>query len=312
MIRNLLFVTFLFSGFSVFSQAFTAVYPFTAVTPTTGVNDPTPPPIVTGITFGSFSSIGTATAPSTSSVFSFNSWGTGATNGNDTLFTGAINPNKYYEVTITPNVTYSITINTITFSMLRSTTGPRNWAVRSNRDSYTANLPASITTNSNLSVQTGDSFFWNLDAFTPAGLQQGSVITLSGANFTDQTIPYVFRIYAWNAESTVGTFRVDNVTFKGIVNSLAGINEITQDINSVIKIYPNPSNDGIIYFDSKNIKISKFEIINLLGEVVISETKSLPQNEKIKLTLNNLPIGTYFIRLSSENKVYSERFFISK
>ncbi len=312
MIRNLLFVTLLFSGFKVFSQAFTAVYPFTAVTPTTGVTDPTPPPMVTGITFGTFSAVGTTTNPSTSSVFSFASWGTGATNTNDTLFTGAINQNKYYQVSITPNPTYSITLNSITFSMLRSTTGPRNWAVRSDRDTNAANLQASVVSNTNISAQVGNSFFWNLDAYTPAGLQQGSTITLSGVNFTDQSLPYVFRFYAWNAESTVGTFRVDNVTFKGIVSSLAGVNEISQDINAAIKIYPNPSNDGIIYFDSKNIKISKFEIINLLGDVVVFENKIMPQNEKIKLNLNTLPAGTYFIRLTSENKVYSERFFISK
>jgi hypothetical protein len=32
----------------------------------------------------------------------------------------------------------------------------------------------------------------------------------------------------------------------------------------------------------------------------------------VKLNLNELPSGTYFVRVTSGTKVYSERFFITK
>lgn len=320
MIKNLLSITFLFLGLNVFSQSFNAMYPFTGVatgTASTGMADPTPPPTVSGLTFGAFTAVGTSTTPAAGGVFAFSGWDATVANGNDAYatYTGAINPAKYYEVTLTPTTGNSVTINSITFNMSRSSTGPRNWAVRSNKDSYTNNLTASIApTNTNINVQTSDVFFWALDSYTvTSGKQEkGSTITLGGANFTNQTSPYTFRFYAFNAESGAGTFRIDTVTFTGMINGTAGIHEYSQDINSVIKIYPNPSNDGVVYFDSKKMNFTKLEVVTILGNVVLSENRDITTNEKVRLDLNTLPSGTYFIRATSGNKVYSERFFLSK
>lgn len=320
MIKQLLTAFILFACINAFSQSFNAMYPFTSVatgTASTGTTDPTPPPTATGVTFGAFTSVGTSTTPAAGGVFAFSSWDASVTNGNDAYatYTGAINPAKYYEVSVTPAGGYSVTLNSITFNMSRSSTGPRNWAVRSNKDSYTANLPASISpSNPNINVQTGDVFFWVLDSYTvTSGKQEkGSTITLSGANFISQTTPYTFRFYAWNAESGAGTFRIDTVTFNGLASNAAGIAEFTQDINSAFKIYPNPSNDGIVYLDAKKINYSKIEVINILGATVATENKEATASEKIKLDLNALPSGTYFVRITSGDKIYSERFFIAK
>jgi hypothetical protein len=317
MMRNLLLTALLFTGISVFSQSFTAMYPFSSVmsgTASTGTTDPTPPPTATGVTFGSWMAVGTGTNPSTGGVFSFNGWDVTITNGNDAYatYTGAINPGKYYEVTITPNSGYAVDLTSITFNMLRSSTGPRNWAVRSNKDGYTNNLPASVVSNTAISTVAGDVFFWNFDATSNTVQQKGSMINLSGTNFTSQTTPYTFRLYAWNSENTAGTFRIDTVTFTGLATAGAGLAEYTQDINSAIRIYPNPSNDGIVYLDPKKINYSKVEVINILGSVVATENKEINSSEKLKLNLNTLPSGTYFVRVTSGNKVYTERFFISK
>lgn len=317
MIKNLLSATLLLLSLNVFSQAFSGMYPFSSVgtgTASTGTTDPTPPPTAAGLTFGSFSAVGTGTTPSAGGVFAFSGWDLGATNGIDTYttFTGALNPAKYYEVTLTPSAGYQINLTSITFNMLRSSTGPRNWSVRSNKDTYGTNLPASVGTNTALSVVGSNEFFWLFDATGNTAQQKGCSIALSGANFTNQTTPYTFRFYSWNAESSAGTFRVDTVTFTGLATGGAGIADYTQDLNSTIKIYPNPSNDGIVYLDTKKINYSKLEVVNILGSVVATEDKQTTNSEKIRLDLNTLPSGTYFMRITSGNKIYTERFFIAK
>lgn len=314
MIKNLLSATFLFLSFGLFSQAFNGMYPFSSVTSTTGPTDPTPPPTATGLTFGAFTSVGTGTAPSAGGVFSFSGWDMSIANGNDAYatYTGAINPAKYYEVTLIPSGGYAVNLTSITFNMLRSSTGPRNWSVRSNKDGYAANLPASVSSNTAISTVAPNIFFWNFDATGNVIQQKGSTVSLSGSNFMGQTSPYTFRFYAWNAETTMGTFRVDTVVFTGLAVGGAGIHEFSQDVNSVLKIYPNPSNDGVVFLDAKKINLSKIEIVNILGEVVESRYNQANQNEKIKLDLNNLAPGTYFVRATSGNTIYTERFFITR
>ena len=320
MTKHLLSASLLFLSLNVFSQAFSVMYPFSSVVggtvANTGMTDPTLPPSATGVIFGSFTSVGTSTNTSANGVFGFSGWDNTILNANDAYatYTGVINPGKYYEVTLTPNGA-SLTINSITFNMSRSTTGPRNWAVRSSKDSYGANLPASISpANANINVQAANVFFWALDSYTVTGGKQevGSTITLSGPNFVNQATPTIFRFYAWNAESTVGTFRIDTVRFTGTSGSTLGIAEYTQDLNSTIKIYPNPSNDGVIYLDIKKINYTQIEVVNILGSVIAIENKIATPTEKIKLDLNTLPSGTYFVRVTSGNKVYTERFFIAK
>lgn len=319
MIKHLLSISILFLGLNGFSQSFSVMYDFGSVasgTANTGTVDPTPPPTAPGVTFGSFSAVGTPTSTSASGVFAFSGWDATIANGNDAYatYTGAINPAKYYEVTITPNSS-TVSLNSITFNMSRSSTGPRNWAVRSDKSTFANNINASVVgTNTNINVQTGNVFFWALDSYTVSGGKQevGSTITLSGPNYVNQTVPTTFRFYAWNAESGAGTFRIDTVRFSGTVGGASGINEFTQDLNSTIKIYPNPSNDGVVFLDTKKINFTKIEVVNILGSTVAVENNESALNGKIRLDLNTLPSGTYFVRVSSGTKVYTERFFITK
>lgn len=197
------------------AQPFTSTYTFANVTTTTGLTDPTPPPTASGLTFGSFSAVGTPSNPNANGRFSFISWPTGATNNDDNYasLTGVINTGEYYQVTLTPSPGYEIDISGITFTVQRSGFGIRTYVVRSSLDNYVSNMPASINpANANLSVQPGDIFFWNFDAQT--GAENGSTIT-PGPNFMNLQSPVTFRIYATNSESGTGTFSIDNFTFVG-------------------------------------------------------------------------------------------------
>ncbi len=196
-------------------SAFTATYDFAQVTSGSGTTDPTPPPIVAGLTFGLFTSTGASANPNASSRFSFTSQPLGGVASSDDFsqFTGSLNVAAYFEVSITPLSSIELQLDTIAFTVQRSGTGIRSYAVRSSVDGFGANLAASINpANANLGVGPGNEFRVLLDSVSTA--QNGSLVTL-GLPHSSLTTPVTFRFYGWNAEAGTGTFSVDNVAFSG-------------------------------------------------------------------------------------------------
>jgi hypothetical protein len=169
-------------------------------------------PTATGVTFGAFSAVGTPAQPNAGSRFSFTSWPLGATDGSDT-FTGSSNQGEYYAVTLTPQAGFTFSLSSITFTLQRTSSGVRQYVVRSSADGYAANLPASIApANANLSV-VASNVFQVADVATTA--QGGSTITLGGPGYTNVSGAVTFRFYGFNAEATSGTFSIDDVKITG-------------------------------------------------------------------------------------------------
>ncbi len=195
------------------AQNFSVTYNFSGVNTSSGRTDPTTPPTATGVSFGSFTAVGSMSAnPNAGGRFSFTNQSLGATTGSD-VFTGSLDPDKYYSVTITPQTYYTIDLSAIVFTLQRSGTGIRQYAVRSSIDGFASNLPASIDpANSNLSVVAGN-IFQVSDGTTSAN--EGSKITLDAGSFTNLAAPVTFRFYGFNAEASGGTFSIDNVNFSG-------------------------------------------------------------------------------------------------
>ena len=308
MIKQLLTISLIFSGLFVKAQSFTATYDFAATTTISGTTDPTAPPTVTGVTCGSFVAVGTPSANANASGrFSFVGWPLGSTNGVDTYsaMTGSISTNEYYEVTLTPQLGYTMTLNSITFTTQRSGTGIRSYVVRTSADGYTSNLPAAVGTSTNLSVVGTNEFFWNFDATTSA--QTGSMINLFGAS---TSLPVSFRFYAWNAEAN-GTFSIDNVVFDGSVSILTGLGHINVDLNSNLNIYPTPSHDGVVYIESKNsAEVTKIEVLDVLGNIVL--TNNSKSDTKVRLNMADMSNGNYFVRVYSGNTVATKKIVIVK
>jgi len=315
MIKKLLLSIFTLSLVQLSAQNFSAMYHFSSVqsgTANTGTVDPTPTPTANGLTFGAFSAVGTPSSTSANGVFAFDSWDLGATNGSDITFTGSINPAKYYSVTLSPSANSTITINSVAFNMSRSSTGPRHWAVRGSMDTYSVNLTATISpSNSNIAVTSGDVFFWSLDSYTVTGGKQerGSMINLASTSYSSVTNPVSFRFYPWDAEGNAGTYRLDTVIFNGSASVFVGLNKVTTELNSGFKMYPNPSADGIITIESKT-NFSKVEVINILGSVVASS--GVKEEEKIRLDLNTLLEGTYFVRITNGNNTHTEKLILNR
>lgn len=80
------------------------------------------------------------------------------------------------------------------------------------------------------------------------------------------------------------------------------INELNPDL---IKIFPNPINNDVIYINSKEI-IRKIEITNISGQMIYN--KQYCNKKDIVIHLNNITKGLYFTKIYMQNN----KSFISK
>ncbi|MBY0486712.1 MAG: endonuclease [Flavobacteriaceae bacterium] len=75
-----------------------------------------------------------------------------------------------------------------------------------------------------------------------------------------------------------------------------------------ISVYPNPSNDHKINIDS-DIAIDDIQLININGQLMMEIKKPIFNNNSY--TLDNLPQGFYFLKLSSENQSLVKKVIIN-
>lgn len=200
------------------SQSVIETYKFDSVKVSSGIIDPTPAPKLTDslILFGNFNAVNAANNPSKDSVFSYSGWGIGGID-QDTAYsslTGNIDLSKYYEVTLTPNYGRVMSVSALSFSVSRSATGVKTFAVRSSKDNFSSNLTA-ISTDPLVKVKTDNIFYYKMDT---TRIVNGCKVSIAPSI---TSVPLTFRIYGWNAEDVAGSFDLDNFT----VSFTGGINE---------------------------------------------------------------------------------------
>jgi hypothetical protein len=240
------------------AQSIDSAYMFTDVTTTSGTTDPAPATTINinindstigpALTLGTVSAVGVSANSSENGAFAFTQWGTGAQQGDSlyTQLTGSLDPNRYYEFTVTPLPGKSMSLSSIFFRVNRSVDGPRTYAVRSNAGgvSFTSNLPASVVpSNPALSVPTSNIFFFKND--TTSAPLKGTKVTLSDNAFQNSPDPITFRIYAWNAEGPDGSFTVDSLLVSGTVGVIENVqNYMEYSYCSNMFTQANPSGCG--------------------------------------------------------------------
>ena len=284
----------LFVSLTLQGQNFLAPYSFSAVTGASGITDPTPCPLLSGMTFGPFRAIGASLNPNASGRFSFTGWPVGAVDGIDdySQFTGNLSAQTYYELTIKVQSGYTLSLENISFGMRRSGTGVRNYSVRSSRDNFSFDLAAGTGTNTKISVIPTNVLFWNYDSVSTSSDQKGSLIDLSHVSFKSIEDSVTFRFYAWNAETGGGTFSIDNVVIKGVlfdsISIHAGIRELR--------------NECPVYMDQDKISarcLSEAQTISVYDcKGQLMQKKYLP-GETIDVSF--LPQGLYIIVMRLEN-----------
>lgn len=149
---------------------------------------------------------GTTTLLTSSSVSSGYTGASGGNNAGAAAFTGALNSatSTYFEVTITPNSGFLISISNISFGSRSTGTGPQLVSIRSSLDAFATDAGSSAVSNGGT---------WAL--ITP------SITTLIGGVNT----PITLRIYgsAGTGAATPGTanWRIDDLSITYVVGVLA-------------------------------------------------------------------------------------------
>lgn len=178
--------------------------------------------------------------------------------------------------------------------------------VRSSRDNFNNNLAAATGTNTKLSAIPGDVFFWNYDSISTASDQRGSRIDFQNV-FEGLTDSVIFRFYAYNSETSGGTFSIDNVSLTGSVLDSLILTSTSPPLCEVepIKIYPNPSING--RFTLKNGQSNtKFQVLTLLGEECIPE-QEIGAEEVKEFNLMNFASGNYILKICTGDSVSYRR-----
>ena len=239
----------------------------------------------TNLTISKFSTVGATYVSGTANRYA-----------NSDAPTGTLDTNKYVQVTLTPSTGYTLTINSLTFRVQRSGTGPRDMAVRSSADNYTANLPATINpANTALSIIPTNVIHYVNDISTG---QNGATITPT--NITDVSSPVTFRFYFFNAEVTTGTFSVDDVVINGTTKSIPlGTIDNIKEKNIFLK---NTIVDNILSFQTKGN--ATVRVYNTNGQLVKTANVSA-QNANVNVA--NLPKGNYVVTAELNGETVSQK-----
>ncbi|MFI5221511.1 MAG: T9SS type A sorting domain-containing protein [Bacteroidia bacterium] len=123
-------------------------------------------------------------------------------------------------------------------------------------------------------------------------------------------------IVKWGAATASAFLRVRETAITGCngplqqlnisVSSTVGMKE--EKMNSgFVTVYPNPANRVLnISFDLQNSAEAKMEMLNLVGQTVLSYTKEISKSENVELDISNLRSGIYLTRVTigDEKKIF--------
>jgi plastocyanin len=181
---------------------------------------------------------------------------------------------------------------------------------------YTINQGAGDTFNpSQLTINVGDIVHFNLSAPHQIGQvsqatwdANGNTLLSGGFSFpsgsgnytatTPGTIYYVCTVHA-------------DLGMKGtiVVNAITGINEIRK--NSGGKVFPDPATDIITYQTRSNSSVNEIRIFDITGKAVIIIQKPAISDNQVRIHIDKLNKGIYFILVRSENGIESGKFLKS-
>ena len=229
----------------------------------------------------------TSTAAWSTGTMSFPAGHTTASTDNSLSTTGfnsaTINTAKYIQFSVTPNANYAVVFNNISFYDQKSGTGPTTWVLRSSLDGYVANLNTPSAANTPF-------------AATP------NVVEL-GLNFQNIATAVTFRLYAYGATSSAGTWRVDDLTIEGslfdVSNPIINASKTTIAFTSILTGGPSVSSSFIAagFGLTGDLVINAptgYEISESLSNVYVSSL-SFPQSS------GRVPSKVIYVRLTGVN-----------
>lgn len=131
----------------------------------------------------------------------------------------------------------------------------------------------------------------------------------AGGNLTLDVALAYGRDINGNNKTSVGILRTNTQLAKTLYDMetfcsmLTGINSEYQKIESP-SLYPNPSNGT--FFIANGNKVNSIEVYNIIGNKILT-INNLSSNE---INLSNTPTGIYFVKMYSEEKIYTNKIII--
>ncbi|MBC8173158.1 MAG: T9SS type A sorting domain-containing protein, partial [Chitinophagales bacterium] len=112
------------------------------------------------------------------------------------------------------------------------------------------------------------------------------------------------------AENECGYSYFDTILYVGVdPDDFDAIDDISLDTRTVI--YPNPATDHLsIAMNFDAYYNMQFEVINALGEIMLTENGGRIKHATHALYLSDLPAGTYQLRVSADDHRYMKPFII--
>lgn len=76
----------------------------------------------------------------------------------------------------------------------------------------------------------------------------------------------------------------------------------------LVELYPNPADNEVKIYSTKNLGNMNISIYNLLGEKIYSTSKILNENSEFFINVSDFPTGDYFIHFENEIYHFTKRF----
>lgn len=101
-----------------------------------------------------------------------------------------------------------------------------------------------------------------------------------------------------------------NETVTNYIPTTIGIADV--EIKTEFEVFPNPASDQISFLLKSNdfTSVMKGEIFNQSGQVVVSGDVST--NRNYAFNTSNLEAGVYFLKITTDKKIYSTKFIVTK
>ena len=127
--------------------------------------------------------------------------------------------NDYFTFSLTPDPGFELSITGLQLDERRSATGIHDWSLRSSLDIFASDIGTAFSLPDDTSYRRDQS------------------IDLSGGLFDDLTNTIEFRFYGYNAESSSGTWRLDNLDLFGVITPVPEVSGTTWIALSLFGFY---------------------------------------------------------------------------
>jgi hypothetical protein len=211
-------------------------------------------------------------------------------------FSGAVTINNLVAGNYVAEMTFGIAPNTYTTSDYFTVAGGNAVFANLSASANTVDMGANTTVNFTATAQGATSFNWNFG--------DGTVVTNGPANMS-------------HTFAQAGTYNVTFEASNGICNTVATTTvEVTNATGLTAIANSNLQVVGVgsrvtVRFGNKMEGTGNIEVINMLGEVV-AHLANVSMKGTREIEMSSIAAGQYMVKITNNNKLYTEKVFLSR